>query len=305
MAQFIGIDLGGTKISGILIDDKGKILKKYVRPTEAEKKKNEIINNILEVINNLKTDEVKKIGIGTPGFVDKKGNMSCMPNIKSLENSNIKKELEKATGLNITIENDANCFALAETRLGAAKGCKNVIGVIIGTGVGAGIIINDEIYSGTIGGAGEIGHNKILIQEINENKENNSNNNNNVNKKPNYQIKEIEELISGKSMILRYNSLTGKNILNLSEIKKKDPDFKKIYEEFVFYTGIFFANIINTFNPDCIVVGGGVSNLDFYKEVKKTADKYSLKALSKCCKIVKNKLGADSGVIGAAELARG
>jgi len=284
MNYAIGIDLGGTKISGVLVDEKGKILKKYNRATEAEKKRKDIINNILEVINNLKVKGVKGVGIGIPGFADQKGRITFMPNIKRLENINLKGELEKITGLAVKLDNDANCFALAEQRLGAAKGCRNVVGVIIGTGVGSGIIINGEIYGGAIGGAGEIGHTKLIIGD---------------------EIRSIENLISGTELLRRYNSLSSKDLQSLKEVDRKDPYFRSIYNDFVLHTGIFFTNIINTFNPECIVVGGGVSNLDFYKEARKVVDKHAVPALAKCCRIVKNRLGDDSGVIGAALLVMG
>ncbi|MFH0870111.1 MAG: ROK family protein [archaeon] len=284
MKLAIGIDLGGTKISGVLMNEKGKVLKKYSRPTEAQKSKSEVLDNIAEVINSFKRKGVKGVGVATPGFVLPDGKLSLVRNIPSLEGALIKKDLEKRTKLKVVIENDANCFALAEQRMGAAKGHKYVVGVIIGTGVGSGIIIDGKIYRGVLGGAGEIGHTKIMILD---------------------KIKDVESLISGPSLMKRYEELSGKILDNpkeLVELIGKDDDANKVYAEFILYAGLFFANIINTFNPGCIVVGGGVSNVPFYDRVLKVAEKYSNSFMFKACKIVKNKLGADSGVLGAAQL---
>jgi predicted NBD/HSP70 family sugar kinase len=283
MRLVIGIDLGGSKIKGILMDEQGKIVNSTEKPTEPNKSRKEIVDNILEIITYLRTEHVDAIGIATPGFVLPNGRMDCMPNIKQLEGFNLKEELEKKTRLNVYVENDANCFALAEQKKGAAKGSENVIGVIIGTGVGTGIIFNGQIYRGAIGGAGECGHTKLLIGG---------------------EVKEVEDLISGPNLVKKYEELSGKKAHSPATILNKEDEIaKKVYDAFIFFTGLFFSNLINTFNPEVIVVGGGVSNLPFYHDVKKIVNVYAHPALRKVCQIKKNALGDDSGVIGAAELA--
>lgn len=282
MTLAIGIDIGGTKIEGILMDDKARIIKSYRRPTEAHKPRKKIVANIVEVINKLKTKGVKGVGVGTPGFAMPDGKMTCMPNLKKLENFNLKKDLKKKTRLNIYLENDANCFAFAEHRSGAAKGCKNSIGIIWGTGVGSGIIINNKIYSGSTGGAAESGKTKLVI---------------------NNQVKTVEELISGPNIVKRYEELSGKKAQSPRVIlNKKDKIARQVYDEVAFYTGLFFSNLIYCFSPEVIVVGGGVSNLPIYKDVRKVVNKYTNPFMAKTCSIKKNALGDDAGVIGAAEL---
>jgi len=288
MALVIGIDLGGTKIKGILVEPGGAILNSIEKPTQAETSKKQIFDNILDVINRLRAPEVQSIGLSIPGFMLPNGKMACMPNTRRIEGLKLKALIEKKTKLKVFIENDANCFALAEQRKGAAKNCRNILGVIIGTGVGTGIIINNQVYRGAIGSAGECGHTKLVI--------NNETNGERV-------IKEIEELISGPAIVRRYEELSNRKADSPAVIMdKKDEAAKKVYEEFVLYTGLFFANLMNTFNPEMIVVGGGVSNLDFYKDVQKIVNKYAVPELAKACKIRKNVLGDDSGVIGAALL---
>jgi fructokinase len=289
MAKVIGIDLGGTKISGILMDEKFNILKKEVRPTEPEKGKAKVIENIVAVIDVLKDQEVSVAGIAMPGHELPDGRVHPGPNIPALFNARLRRELEKKTKLKTTIANDANCFALAEQKNGAAKGCKNVVGVIIGTGVGGGIIIDGKLYVGSSGGAGEIGHSYLCSDGEADDR------------KP----IDIENLISGTAFLKKYNVLSGKNLVSLKDADTKENAYKKAYESFVFYTGVFFANLVNIFDPERIVVGGGVSNIDFYKDVGKITKKYSLPDRMGVCKIVKNRLGDDSGVIGAAMLALG
>ncbi|MBW2991192.1 ROK family protein [Candidatus Woesearchaeota archaeon] len=282
MKLAIGIDLGGTKIQGILMDEKGKVLNTYRRPTEADTSRNKIIENIIEVINKLNTEGVLGVGIGTPGFVRPNGRMSSVPNLIKLRDFNLKKALIKRTKIKICMENDANCFALAEHTKGAAKGCTNSIGVIIGTGVGTGIIINNKIYSGSGGGAGEAGHAKLVVDNA---------------------VKDVEDLISGPNIIKMYEELSGKKALSPKVIlNKRDKAARHVYNEVVFYTGLFFANLINTFNPECIVVGGGVSNLPFYPHVRKSVKKYANPFMAKMCKIKKHAIGDDAGAIGAAQL---
>ena len=283
MAYVIGIDFGGSKIRGVLANDSGKVIHSYARPTEPHKSRKEIVANILEVIERLNVHDVQAIGISSPGFSLPSGKMACMPNTRKLEGVNLKKEIEKKTNLKVVLENDANCFALAEQRRGAAKGCKQVVGVIIGTGVGAGIIINGEIYRGATGGAGEAGHGKLVVH---------------------HNIHDVEDLISGPNIVKRYEHLSGKKAESPRVIlNKKDKVAKQVYDEFVFFSGMFFSNLIDIFNPEMIVVGGGVSNISFYKDANKIVDKLAQPELRKACRIRKNLWGDDSGVLGAVELA--
>jgi fructokinase len=284
MGLVIGVDIGGTKISCVLMDENGLVIKKTTRPTEAHKSKSAIMKNITESINELKIEGVAGLGVGVPGRIDSQGNATFMANVPKLQGVNLRKGIEKATGLKPVIENDAVCFALAESRLGAARGSSHILGIIIGTGVGCGIIINGKPYLGATGNAGEAGHMKLIIG---------------------HEIKEAEELLSGPNILKRYNEFSGKAIQTLKGLTKEDPHFKKAYSEFIESLGLFLANMINIFNPEAIVFGGGVSNIDFYKDAKKALEKHTIPGVAKDCKLLKNKLGDDAGVLGAALLALG
>jgi len=286
MRYSIGIDIGGTKIDGILANEKGKILKRYRIKTQANKSKKEIINNIIKVIKKLKTRKIEGIGIGIAGVIDKRGKILFDPNIKNLEGINIIKELKKKLNHKFYITNDANCFALAESKFGAGKKAKNIVGVTFGTGIGNGIIINKKLYVGTHGGAGEFGHSIINPKGL--------------------RCKcglrgDFESFCSGPAIVKRYYKAGGKiknadpkNIFN-----SNDKIAKKVMKETYEYLGMGLANIVNALDPDLIVLGGSVSNLNFYKEVNKAVRKYANKGVAKKVKIVKHKL-MDSGALGAA-----
>lgn len=288
MRYSIGIDIGGTKIDGILANENGKVLKRYRIKTQAHKSKAVIINNIIEVIKKLKTGKIEGIGIGVAGVIDEKGSILFNPNIKNLEGVNIIKDLKKKLNHKFYITNDANCFALGESLFGAGKKAKNIVGVTFGTGIGNGIIINKKLYTGSHGGAGEFGHSIINPDGL----------------KCKCGLKgDFESFCSGPSIVKRYYKAGGK-IKNTDPKKIFNSDeeiAKKIMKETYKYLGIGLANIINALDPDLIVLGGKVSNLDFYKEVNKQVKKYANKGVSKKVKVVKHKL-IDSGALGAAAL---
>lgn len=267
--------MGGTKIEGILMSEKGKILKKVRKPTEAKKSKKIILNNIVEVISKLCKKKIIGIGIGHPGFsINNK--LTSIFNIKTLIGINLQKEIQKRTKIKTFTENDANCFALAEHTFGAAKNSINSIGLIIGTGIGAGFMINNKLYKGSHNGAGEVGYEPMHNSSF-------------------------EKLCSGANLVRRYN---GK-IKNAAEIlTSKDPKAKKIIKDANEHFAQGFATMINYLDPDVIVIGGGMSKSfnAFIPKVKKLLPKYAPNANQKYVKIVKNKLGDSSGVIGAALL---
>lgn len=150
----IGIDIGGTKTTFVLLEG-NKILKKEKVATP--KSKREIIECLTLRVK--KWGKVTGIGIGVPGPLNEKRDLILNPpNLKILHNCPLAKLIEKETGLKTRMDNDANCFALAESLLGAGRGAKLVVAVTLGTGIGGGIVINGKIYPGAFGAAGEVGH---------------------------------------------------------------------------------------------------------------------------------------------------
>ncbi len=293
MKNAIGLDIGGTKIEGILMSEKGRIISSFRTPTQSDKSRKIILSNIIKTIAILKTkNKISGIGIGIPG-VEKNGRIIAMPNIKKLIGVDIKRLIENKFKTKVYLENDAKCFALAEHKFGAAKNYKNSVGLILGTGIGSGIMINNGLYKGN-GYAGSFGHTTI---------EANSKLRCNCGKYGHF-----EAFCSGPSIVKRYKlakgRLKGSDTEIINHIFSSNGKIEaKIRKETMKYLAIGIANIIRALNPEIIVLGGGLSNLNFYKELKNKTKKYVSRHIKNSVKIIKNKLGDNSGAIGAAGLA--
>ena len=159
----IGIDLGGTKIEGILLDEKYNTIQRKRIETHQENGYDSIVKSITSLVNelNAKTNEEISVGICTPGVTNANSGMIKNSNTKCLLGMPLKNDIENILGYEIVMENDANCFALAESLLGSAKGYDTVFGVIMGTGVGGGIVINGTLHKGSTNIAGEWGHHTL------------------------------------------------------------------------------------------------------------------------------------------------
>ena len=284
----IGIDLGGTKIEGILLDDSLETIKR-TRISTPQNNYSEIINQISFLVNDLSKNIGEfTIGICTPGAISKKTGLLKNSNTQCLIGMPIKKDLEKKFNKTIAIENDANCFAISEASMGSAKNFPIVFGVIMGTGVGGGIVIDGKIYHGRTNIAGEWGHH-TLHQNGNQC----------------YCGKKgcVETYISGPALEQRWKNLTGNNE-PLREIvsKPNSSEFKQWKKEFLNNFGTGLANVIDILDPDAIVLGGGLSNIDFlYTDgIKSVYDKVFSDLVD--TPILKNTLGDSSGVFGAALL---
>lgn len=286
----IGIDLGGTKIEGILLDDSFNVVERTRIPTQQEKGYKSIINSIVSLVEELKikaSDNVT-IGVSAPGAISKKSGLIKNSNTQCLIGMPLKEDLKQALDQEIAIENDANCFALAEATLGAAKNHKVVFGVIMGTGVGGGIIINGEIHKGRTYIAGEWGHHTLRI---------------NGNKCYCGKLGCVETYISGPALEKRWTELTGKaeslpSIIHNLDAEKGQQWKKEFLENF----GIGLANVIDILDPDVIVLGGGISNISFLYDEGRDAvyDKVFSDLVE--TPILKNQLGDSAGVFGASLL---
>jgi len=282
----LGIDIGGTKIEGVLLDDAGNTLRRERVSTEAQDGYAHVLRQITKLYYCLIEGLDKNIFVGvcTPGSLSSATDRLKNSNTQCLIGQPIKEDIEAIVGKPIAMDNDANCFTQAEATLGAAKDYAMVFGVIMGTGVGGGISFNGKVHKGHQYLAGEWGH-SILHPGGN----------------PCYcgKLGCVETYISGPSLEKRYTQLTG-DTKPLKEIAKDPlPDWK---EEFLENFGMAMSNVINILDPDIIVLGGGVSNIDFlYTEGPKYVENFCFNETLET-PIVKNQLGDSSGVIGAAYL---
>lgn len=284
----IGIDLGGTKIEGIVLNDNLETLERKRIPTP-QNDYNAILNSIVSLASDLKTKRNEStIGICTPGAISKKTGLIKNSNTQCLIGMPLKEDLEKALGQKVSMENDANCFAMAEAKMGAAKDYSLVFGVIMGTGVGGGIVINGKIHHGRTNIAGEWGHHTLYP----------SGNNCYCGKNGC-----VETYISGPALEKKWNKLTGKQESLSQIIQNLNTDISNQWKnEFLNNFGIALANVIDILDPDAIVLGGGVSNISFlYDEGKQAVyDKVFSDLVD--TPILKNQLGDSAGVFGASLL---
>ena len=283
----IGIDLGGTKIEGILVDGKYNTIQRKRIETHQENGYNSIVKSIMSLINELKaeTDEEASVGICTPGFTDNNSGLIKNSNTECLQEMPLKSDIENVLGHEILMENDANCFALAESLLGSAKNQDVVFGVIMGTGVGGGIVINGSIHKGSTNIAGEWGHHTLRPDG---------------NKCFCGKYGCVETYISGPALEKRWSELTGKKEQLQSIVQDlSDEKAQQWKNEFLENFGISLANVIDILDPNVIVLGGGVSNISFlYDEGKKTVYDKVLGNFTQT-PILKNSLGDSAGVFGA------
>ena len=296
--MLLGIDLGGTKIEGIVLKSKenpDEIIRHRIN-TEEEKGYSQVINNIKSLVNHIENKinyKFKRLGIGTPGTIDPETGLLKNSNSQCLNGKPIQKDLAKTLDKIIHIQNDANCFALAETLLGSVKDqypdAKNVCGMIRGTGVGGGVIRDRKTVYGSQGIGGEWGH-TIVTDDGDEC----------------YCGKKgcVESVISGRALQIYYNKISGKN-LTLEEIyAKKDIDnhAKKTFKRLITYFGKGLSNVVNIIDPEVIVLGGGLSNIDeLYSEGYDELKKYVFNPTFNT-PILRPKLGDSAGVYGAALL---
>ncbi len=287
----LGMDLGGTKIEGIALDEHGKELLRKRVPTEKEKGYDHILDNIRRLYETL-ADGIHRrphtFGIGTPGALSLRTGLLKNSNTVCMNGMPVREDIEKRLGRKIVIQNDANCFAMAEALLGAGRGKNMVFGVIMGTGCGGGLVYKGDVWTGLQAIGGEWGHMSI---------------------DPAGPVCYcgtpgcVETFISGGGLEKRWKEQHGE----ARKLRDIEAGYYKGEPEAVAFMAVFFknfgravANLINVLDPDIVVLGGGVSNFDaIYTEgVKQVAAQVFSDSLE--TPIVKHQIGDSAGVIGAA-----
>ena len=288
MLYKIGVDLGGTKIESVLIDKDKNVLKRK-RIQTPKNNYHEIVNSIDSLVSELSHNISNfSVGICTPGVISKKTGLIKNSNTQCLIGQPLKDDLEEKLDKQVLMENDANCFAVAESTFGAAKQYDVVFGVIMGTGVGGGIVIDGDLHPGRNLIGGEWGHHTLYPDG----------NSCYCGKKGC-----VETYISGPALEKQWFQLTGES-KNLSEIVStlNNDVGQKWKSTFLENFGIGLANVVDILDPDVIVLGGGLSNIDFlYTEGKESVYANVFSDFIDT-PIIKNKLGDSAGVFGAAML---
>jgi glucokinase len=307
--MIVGVDLGGTKIDAVLADDCGNIKKRELKETRAGEGPNAVIQRIIDAVKSVSSDnKIAAVGIGAAGIIDvETGLITVSPNLPGWHNIKLKEILERELDVITFVDNDATVATIGEHKFGIAVRCDHFVCVTLGTGIGGGVVTNGQIYRGICGSAGEIGHMTIDING------------------PLCACGNRgcwESLASGtalereakdkiaqgiKTSIPNYakgnRRVTAKNIYLAAQ--DGDSLAKGLIEQLGFYVGVGLANLVNIFNPQLIVISGGVSRMGemLLEPARKTVRERAFELSAKAARVEVSSLGYDAGPLGAVALA--
>ena len=297
MTLRIGIDLGGTKTEIIALDARGAVLDRRREPTPS----GDYAGALALIARMVKRAEVQvgeraTVGVGTPGSLSPATGLLRNSNSTAFNGKPLKQDLERALGREVRVANDANCFALSEARDGAARGAAVVFGVILGTGVGGGIVIDGHVLEGINAIGGEWGHNPLPWPEDSE--------------RPGpacFCGKRgcIETFLSGPGLARDYAAQGGETFTSEEVVRRAAAHDAAAQESLARYEARLaraLATVINVIDPDVIVLGGGLSNIaQLYPNVPRLWEKWIFSDVVRT-KLVRNLHGDSGGVRGAAWL---
>ena len=311
----IGIDLGGTNVKIALLKNVNIIVQKTSIETDKHKGRSKLIAEIIKIIkqlikdNKLKKSQIAGIGIGVAGPINfDRGFIHNLTNIKGWKNTPLKQMLTKKIGIRTFVDNDVNVVTLGELAFGAGRGFKDILCLTLGTGVGGGIVLNGHLYRGPNFTAGEIGHIPISITGPKCNCGGTACIERYVGNK--FIIQRAKELVKNnkKSLIFKYannqiSKITPKIISQAAS--DKDKTALLIWREVGNYLGIALSGLVNTLNPELIIIGGGVAKAGkpLFDSIKKTIKLRAMKNPASFVKVVPALLGEEAGIVGASVLA--
>jgi len=311
----LGVDLGGTKISvGAMTVDGRSRHALHSQPTLAAEGADAVVARIAAMIDDTVDrtmqeagagrDDFLGVGIGSPGPIDRKrGLVITTPNL-GWHDFPLRDRVSAATGLRATLDNDANCATLGEWWIGAAQGAQNVVGLTIGTGIGGGLILDGKLYHGSSDAAGEIGH-ATLDPTGRRCKCGNYGCLEAYASGPAIADRARESLAGGEASLLRTMAGGSLELLTAQDVyeasAKADPVAREVVREAARFIGTGVANLLNIFNPDVVVLAGGVAQAgeELFGPVRAEVRRRAFKTAVEACRIVPGSLGSAAGVAGA------
>lgn len=294
----VGLDLGGTKIAGVLLSEDGVVLARRRIPTPAAEGYERVLDDLAGVGRDLleAASEPATVGVGIPGCLDASSGLVKNSNSTGLIGRPLKEDLERRLGLEIRVANDANCFAVAEALAGAGRDHPVVFGVILGTGVGGGLVLDGEVRAGLHGIAGEWGHSPLQDSDPEA-------------PEPTRcycgQLGCVETRLSGPALEQDHVRLAGESVRApevLTRAAAGDAAAGRAVERYLAFFGEAIARVIHLVDPDAIVLGGGMSNAAILYERGPAAVERVLFNDRLLTPILPNRLGDSAGVFGAAWL---
>ena len=311
MAYYVGIDLGGTNIKAGVVDSEGNLINKLSIKTHAERTMEEIIHDMGQLAADcikdagMEVSDIEAIGIGSPGTPDNKAGVLVYSSNLPFNMAPMRKLIRDVIDLPVYIDNDANCAAMAEAIAGAAKGTKDSVTITLGTGVGAGVIVNGRIYSGFNQAGSEFGHTVLVSGGIQCG----------CGRKGCFvqyasasalaRMTEEAAKANPDSVMNRLLEETGHSNARIAfnAMREGDEAAKGVIDEYTDYLADGLANAINTFMPEVLVVGGGVCNegdpLLIPMREKTMSRPYFGPGVPKT-EIRLAQMGNDAGIVGAA-----
>lgn len=315
---YVGVDLGGTSLRALAVNGENKILAVKKTRTLRSGGPGRLIQRIAGLVETtlgeagVSRSKVRVVSIGVPGPIDKvRGVVEEAPNL-GWKRVALRSELRDLLRIPVFVENDVNVGLIGEHVLGAGRAAKNVVGIFVGTGIGGALVFDGQLYEGSRGSAGEIGHTVLVVDgplcgcghrgcaEALASRT--------------AMERDVRAAIKSgrKSHVLKIMKKKRKERMTSSIIaaalKKNDPVMQDILKRAQYYLGILAANAVNLLDPECVVIGGGIAERlqeDFVGPIRETAYQYFLRRPDpKSVKIVPGHLGDNAGALGAVVLAR-
>lgn len=304
--KYLGIDIGGTAVKYGIVTEKGEVLCSGEYPVAFDGYKTPILDTVLRTsrefveLHQLKREDLQGIGVSATGQIDTEQGIvaGVGGNIKNWEGAQIKSSLEKQFGLPVTVVNDANCVALGEAWIGAGKNCRNLIVITVGTGIGGGIMVNNQVLLGAHGFAGELGHfsidrhgrdctcgNKGCYEQY---------------ASMTALIRRVRECMPVQDMPeLKPGDVNGKVIFDL--VKKGNAQICAVVDEWIQDIAAGLVSLTHIFNPELILIGGGVSTQEelFVAKVRKAVLRGTMYQFGKNLRVERAALGNQAGLVGA------
>jgi glucokinase len=314
----VGIDMGGTSLRALVVNEENAVLAVEKAPTNPAQKPDRHIADLAALVEDvvhaarLKRSALHAVSIGCPGAVDPVGGIVYhAPNL-GWDKVALGPKLEKLLGVPVLVENDVNVGVAGEHALGAGKGAQELVGIFVGTGIGGGIISGGRLCLGARGAAGEIGHNVLLVDGPKCGCGNRGCAEALASRTAMERDVRAAVRKGEKSIVLKLMKERGKERMTSSIIqralRKHDPVMRKVLKRAEYYLGILVANVVNTLDPECVVIGGGIAERlgeSFVAPIRQTAYEYFLRRHdAERVKVAPGLLGDNAGPLGAVVLAR-